>query len=434
MSDSLQVSLEAIAFQSDGAFVNTLKTLFQNAIDAAGDLRAIDAALTEISSLTLDRTGVWFEPSLVKAGLFENNYRLVMVDLNFNTFSPINPKAQKRLEMLDLNSMMGKELINGWVDLKNAKVGGFFSKIRNNWQIAPKFFDGTFTAGEILSLYFHELGHVFTIYEYMGETFVTNVILAEVVGRMDSQETITKKLWVGRCALKLAGVNTRTSDDVTAGEIAALVMEGQVTRMQRAVGTRWYDDRLGEAVADQFAARWGMAADLARALTKQERAGGIFADAGYEPVWLGVLMNVANFCTLPFSSVSQGVSRVLVATLANIAKTFGVNFAIGSGLFFMMGKSKYNTLPERISQLRRELGGVLRDRNIDEATRKRVLTDIQELDEIAEMRHEWSDVYSKVARYALGAVTGRDAALGQETMTEELANNRLYTLAASLKG
>ena len=433
MTLTLQESMEAIAFQTNAEYPKRVTKLFQQAMTANGELHLIERYLNEIAQLTLDATGIRFKPYFTKKAFLRGPYHVAAMVPNLNALSPLNPRAEKLLAKFDLDNMNGNQIIDGYVDLKMAKVGGFFSKLTNEFLITPSFFDGYFTAGEVAGFYFHELGHCYTYYEYLGQTLITNYILAEVVGRMDNQETLEKRMWVGKAALRLAEVDKSLREDVTSAEVVAMVLEGQVTRMQRALNTRWYDQRMAEAVADQFAARWGMGVDLARGLTKLERSAGIFAEAGYEPKWFGLMMNFSNIVALPFATVAEGAAKVLLATIKRIATTFAIGMATNSFTFFALS-SGYTTLPQRIAALRRELVTVLKDRSLDDAFRKRILAEIDELDKLLEEKHEWSDVFGKITRYSLDAVIGRGKEIGQQELTEELANNRLYQLSAALKG
>lgn len=433
MSQSLQESLEAIAYQSTNAYPAKLKELFQKIIDSNGDLIITKQCLDNIQDLTLSVTGIRFEPEMVEPNFLRGPYRISAKVPNLNALNPINQNAQKRLEKLDLDTMNHSEILEGYIDLKNARVGGFFSKLVNVFQISPAFFSGYFTAGEVAALYLHELGHCFTMYEYIGETLITNVIIAEVVGRMDSQETLEKRLLVGKAALKLAGSNVEVRDDITSAEVTALVLDGQVQRMRRAAGTKWYDQRLAEAVADQFAARWGMGLDLAKALAKQERSTGIFAEAGYEPIWFGVLMNFINLTAMPFKKAGEAITTVLLKSLSKVAMSYSISMITGSMVFFLVS-SRYSTIPQRTAALRREMVALLKDRKITDEFRRQVLAEIDELDKVLAEKHNWSDVYGKVGRYSLDTILGRNKELGAHELTEELANNRLYQLSAALKG
>lgn len=439
MLNKLAESMEAIAYQSTSDFPKKITTYFQNAIDGYSDSPAtnkpfqVKEAFDNIYNLTKLVTGIDFAPEWTKSGLFDGPYKIIAEVPNLNALSPINPDAQKRMAKYDLDGIAPSEIINGWVDLKLARVGGFFTHLRNKMMISPSFLNGHFTASELAALYLHELGHCFTMYEYLGETLITNFILAEVVGRMDSQATIEKRAIVGRAALRLARVDKTVDESANSADITALVLEGQIGRMQRALNTRWYDQRLAEVVADQFAARWGMGVDLAKALVKQERSKGIFAEAGFEPVWFGALMNFVNISSMPFKKLAEGTVKATMGAIVKLATSYSTTM-IGSSLSFFFISNGYATIPQRIAALRREMVSVLKNREIDPTLRKQILAEIDLLDEVAKEKHQWSDVYSKVGKYSLDVVLGRGRELGQQEMTEELANNRLYQLSAALKG
>lgn len=78
--------------------------------------------------------------------------------------------------------------------------------------------------------------------------------------------------------------------------------------------------------------------------------------------------------------------------------------------------------------------GFLRDPSLPDDIRKQVLADIAILDTELRNVHKYGDVFGKVFRFAYNVAVGRAHGVGQATVQESLANNRLYEASASLKG
>jgi hypothetical protein len=279
------------------------------------------------------------------------------------------------------------------------------------------------------------------MYFYMGETLVTNTILAEVVGRIDTEETVEKKFLIGKAAIKLSGgKSTKDVAEMTTDEITAVVLEGQMARMQQRTGSRWYDIRLAEALADQFASRWLAGAPLVTALGKLERSKNIFFSAtGFDPIWVGLSSNFFTVVMLPFKMVKVGeVAKYVLETsarpiLIKIAKAFCSSVALGSINQFTGTHKRYDTWEQRFAAIRRELVTLLKDRDLSPEIRKSALADIEVIDnEIAKI-HPYGDIMSKLAKWSWRTVTGRKQELDRHHNAEELANNRLYELSALFK-
>lgn len=440
MSNELQLSLEAIAFQTKKNFVRELISLFGQILAEHKNPSRVQALQAKITSLTLDTTGIWLEPHWEEAFLpwILGPYVIKVNTPNLNALSPINKKAVEKLRDFDLDNIRTTDLLTGTIDYANGKMTGFYSQIRHDLFWSKNMFEGDFVAEEITALYLHELGHGWTNLTYMGETLVTNVILAEVVGQYNLQETVEKKYRVGQVALKLASVDKKLPKDADMGELTAIVLEGQINRMQKAAGTRWYDERLAEAIADQYAIRWGMGAWLVKALAKLERSTGIFANEGYEPVWWGVLMNFMNVAFLPFNGSKYVVRYALEPMVKAIASSFAFSL-LTSGVATELikkvaGANGHAPMPQRVAAIRREIVSQLKQPKLNESVRKACLADLEVVDNELENVHSFSDIYSYVTKYVANAFMGRTTELGRHDLIENLANNRLYEFSALLKG
>lgn len=427
---NLQESMEAIAFQKNSTFFKDITELFAQAMKAESE-NELNAVLSKITAETLEITGIWMEPRQVKAGGFLAPYIVNIRIPDLNVVSPLNEGAVKRLRKFDVEGMTIQQVISGTIDMKTGKVSGFFSKIRHDFDFSRSLFDGHFTPDEVAGLYFHEVAHAWVNFKYLGESMATNVVLAEVVGQMDTQATIEKKYAVGLAALKLAGIDKRPPLDVDSSEITALVLQGQVARMQKEADTRWYDRRLAEYLADQWAARWMIGSALARALAKLERKKGIFAQAGYDPKWLGLTYNLMNLYGFPFSAAAGGVTNLVVKGLATIAKDFAWSFGFNV-VAELIGDDTHLDVTQRIQQQRREIVTMLKDRDLPKDMVDTALAEIKAIDEELSQVHPFSDVLGKVSRYVIDLFNGNKK-MSDELAKEELANNRLYELSAMLK-
>lgn len=431
--NSLQESFEAIAFQKDLTFPKTLTGLFEEACTVE-HLPDMSPVLQKIAELTRDVVNVTISVEVYDSTKVRGSpYYASVIMPDFNAFSPLNQKAIKRLENFDFANMTCEDLITGTIDRKNGKLGGWFSSIGLNIRFSSEFFNGNFTGAELAAIYTHELGHFYTFCEFMGETLSTNVIVAEVVGRMDSQASVDKRFELVKAALKISGQNPNVPKDIGTEEVMALLIKGQTTRMQGRAGTRWYDVRLAEALADQFTARWMLGAPLATALAKLERQKMFFQEAGYEPVWMGVFSNLLNVAFLPFGLVKVGVNALLLGSARSLMSSFV--FSLGfTCLSFGFGNKAYNTTKQRIRQQRRELVGLLKDRALTKTEVVDALADIKLIDDELDSTHNLSDVLGVFTNYLLRLFTGQRNEVDREIEKEELVNNRLYELAASIKG
>lgn len=428
-----QASMEAIAFQTNANLPKAIAAVFQKIIDIKGARPEADQLLEQIPAIVGSTTGLFVTPVLVE-GKAAKAFSMWVLDPNFNAYSPINTAATALMDKYELDKLETIEILNGKIDRKNGRVSGFYSKIPFRSGVSVSMFNGDFTAGELAAIFTHELGHPWSICEFLGQTLLTNVILAELVGRMDSQESESRKFALGRAALKLAENDQKIPSDVSSSEITALVLEGQVKRMQRAYNTRWYDQRLAESMADQFAARWMVGKDLVIALGKLERAKGfVDAEDGYNNIWAGVLGNLLTVVMLPYGfALKKGVAELTLHVMRRLAFGFAASFFI-SGTFYGLKQDNYPPMAVRIRQIRNEIVNLLKDRDLPKDLRERALEDLKIIDEESANVHPFVNVMNQLATYTLDLISGKGHALGANQMKENLANNRFFEFSASLR-
>lgn len=429
---SLCKSMEAISFQIGKDFPKKLDHLFEQVMIYSGDVRKLDDILSEVRSLTFETTGINMEIKVVKKEFFRP-FTLSVETPNYNTLSPLNAGAVKRLRDMNLDTFKVQSVLDGEVDLKEGRVSGFFSKILFKMTISENLLNDVLDPDELTAIYLHELGHPFTILEYMGQSLITNVVLAEVLGQLDPEDTAIRRYEVGTYAAKLCGSKDNIPEDPKIEEISAIVLKGQMTRMQNRINSRWYDERLAEAVADQFAARWMKGASLVKAIGKIQRQSGLWAENGYEPIWIGLTMNFINIITIPYNTATRALVKVgMRRIIESVATGFLVSLAMNALSF--TANSVKDAPKDRIEAIRREIITLLKDKNLPDDVRKTALEDLRVIDKEKGSIHSFSDVYSQLTNFVMQSLSGRREELNRHKLQENLANNRLYELSAILKG
>lgn len=430
MSKDIALCLESIAYQTHSIYPKLISDKFESILGSK-DLVHIDRVLNEISEITLKAKGLNIQFTLSN-GSFINPYEITATVPNLDAFSPINLDASKRLSKLDLNNFKVEDLLTGHVDLKNGRVSGFFSSIKFKIMFPIKIVeDAALTAQELTAIYLHEEGHAFVTCEFLGNTLQTNTIMAALLGQVD-EHTSQKRIYeIGVVASKISG-EPELGHDVTVDDIAVMVLKGQPKRMMARTNSRWYDARLTEALADQYAARHMSGASLVTALGKMNKKLGIFAPSGYEPMWLGGLSNFMNLLFFPFRYSVLGS----IALLKAIWKTYCITISISviSQTLSLFSSTTYDEPKMRLEAIRRESVGLLRDKNLPDDVRRSVLEDLKIIDKEIGSIHPYSDIISKIMRYTFKVATGKQMSDEYNHGLETLANNKLYELSSILKG
>lgn len=84
----------------------------------------------------------------------------------------------------------------GYIDLKNAKLGGQFTKVSHSITMGSLILlsDEYCSEEEAAALLLHEIGHIFTSYEWLANTLTTNAAIKMAVNDILSNEDPVKKI------------------------------------------------------------------------------------------------------------------------------------------------------------------------------------------------------------------------------------------------
>jgi hypothetical protein len=437
MFDLSDLSEEAISVQVNSVFPKRVGEIFANCLANKDDHAFVLIELEKLAKLTFDETGINLSFGYLKAELIAGKYLCSIKQPQLSAFNPLMPKMLAKLAALDYTNFVSDELLSGKLDMQKVKASGFYSQIQFLIKFTPEMFDGLLDAKELTSVFIHECGHAWTILEFMGQTVITNTILAESIGKLGPDDSAERVFEVGKAAILMAGgeVPDEVSDMM---DILVCIQQGQETRIQNRLSSKYVGNRLVERVADQFASRFLLGASLVTAFGKIERnRNPLLASSGYDPKWVGITSNLLSVVTFPYKALNAGAFKLTISILKGYALATAAPLLKAATTDYMndrFGLADRETPLERTASIRRELVGFLKNGALADDVRRQVLADLATID--VEMRnvHKYGDVITKAFTGAYNLAIGRTHAVGQATVQESLANNRLYEAAASLKG
>lgn len=437
MFDLSDLSEEAISVQVNSVFPKRVGEIFANCLANKDDHAFILMELEKLAKLTFDETGIDVTFGYLKAELIAGKYLCSIRPPQITAFNPLMPKMLAKVAALDYTNFVPDELLSGKIDMQKVRVSGFYSQIQILIKFTPEMFDGLLDSKELTSIYIHELGHVWTMFEFMGQTVITNTILAESIGKLGPDATPERIFEVGRAAILMAGgeIPDEINDMM---DIVVCVQQGQEKRIQNRLSSKYVGNRLVERVADQFASRFLLGASLVTAFGKIERnRNPLLASSGYDPKWVGITSNLMSIVTFPFGAIKEGVFKLTMSVLKGYALATAaplIKAATTDYLNDRFGLADRETPLERTGSIRRELVGFLKNGALADDVRRQVLADLATIDVELRNVHKYGDLITKMFSGAYNLAIGRTHAVGQATVQESLANNRLYEAAASLKG
>lgn len=322
-------------------------------------------------------------------------------------------------------------LIRGTVDLARSKVTGVFSELNcvlnmPSYWVSGKFQGGGFTAAELSAITLHEIGHLFTGFEYLWHSVTTNQVLAGVAKGLDeSADQHERELIMisAARALQLDEAELKTLAQNGTNKAATILILQESTRFSPSeIGSNPYDMNNWEQLADQFAARHGAQRDLITALDKVHRLTGDIATRSTGKYVALEVIKVLLFLGTIGLAVTTGPGAIV---------PFFILWAwiLGDG----PGDSLYDRPGVRLKRIRDQLVEQIKDRSLSKEVIERLKEDIVAVDKLLETvkdRFQWISI---IGNFLSGERRNR---LKQEKLQQELETlsaNDLFVKSAELK-
>lgn len=320
----------------------------------------------------------------------------------------------------------------GTVDLKNGKLGGVYSEIENPVWMGFHYCTQNFTPRQCVAILMHEIGHLFLAFEMMYRTIRASQVLAALHQvRTGNDTSLTYEH-----ALTLAGndltdnpkefIECVTMKDDTA--ICTVVF----TRVYHKLATDFGDNAVAgvnfEALSDNFAAKWGLAEDLATGLHVLYGSSSL----GRNDPFTGLLMYLSPL-------IATGIVGFYVAVGTAVAAGVGAAIVMVAFLVLFSGRSDnfgqqtnvYDKPYVRFQRIRETLVAQMKFLELDPVVRERLLKEINTIDGLLAGGKEINVIFDDIANIF---TSNRRAsfAFRLERDIELLAHNDLFVNAQRL--
>ena len=444
MNPHYQATMEAIDFQRDEMLLKEL-SMHVASLQGTQDTAERLAILKQMNATAFHHTGAKFTFHL----LADKDPNAFIIVPDSNSAAPMRPEAVKETLRKSGGICSEKEFFKGSIDLRNGKVSGIYSEIPMDIFFSVAFLKPTpkntmFTPEEVSAVLIHEMGHGVMYLRYLGGVVLSNIVIAEVCRLIQGgAEPI-----VVRDVLKVAEQKTgyRIKDLGTIDKnpdpllIQQVVMAEMVERIRSDLGTRFYDARAFEFVADQFAARHGGASHIVMALDRMYRECGYrpLEYSGRFPQFLCALAESARtIITVVGGGIAVGaqstVAMGVLAAMVGGGVTIVISIAVATLVTILGGGDIYDDVPNRFKAMRRELIASSKDQNIPQRMRLKIMQDIEMIDGVLKGVNENTFGPGFFRNFFAGVFTGKTAQIKFMRTLEELANNRLFELSNQLQ-
>jgi hypothetical protein len=436
MNPHYQATMEAIDFQRDEMLLKEL-SMHISALTGTQDVAERKAILKQMDATAFHHTGALFHFHL----LADNSPNAFILVPDSNSAAPMRPDVVKETLRKSGGICSEKEFFKGTVDLKKGRVSGVYSEIPMDIFFSVAFLKATpkgtyFAPEETSAVLIHEMGHGVMYLRYLGGNVLSNIVVAEVCKQIQGGADPI----IVRDILKVAEQKTgyRIKDLGTIDKnpdpllVQQVVMAEMIERIRSDLGTKYYDARAFEFVADQFAARHGGAAHIVKALDRMYR------DCGYRPLeyngrFAHFMLALVTNAKMIIGVVYMGYALGAVAALVTGGVTVVVGVAFATLVTILGGGDIYDDVPNRFMAMRRELIASTKDQNLTQQQRAKLIIDIGEIDKVMKNITEVKFGPGFFRDFMAGVFTGKTAQMKFMRTLEELANNRLFELSNQLQ-
>lgn len=321
----------------------------------------------------------------------------------------------------------------GTVDLKHAKIGGIFSEYLHDLycDIFGNLIIYKMTVPEVTSIILHELGHVFTFYEFADRMETTNQVLANLskeIRKNDNSDEAKKEYYIKE-ALTEFGATPEIIDDILNENkqviLGIKLFKQYIVYMKSQLPNSAYDNTAAEQLADNFAARFGYGRQLVTILDKFD----------YEETrMIGVLsfIEFIDFAIYP--------SLWALASMSMFGSLF-----IAFGLFVVVFRStlndygaaykdmRYDDMRARYVRVRQQYIEMIHKLNLPKDRLQTAINNIHAMDVIIKRTGNYKSIMEKLANFIFSVHRTTNDSVEMQYLLEEITHNNLFLKSAELQ-
>ena len=383
LKTSLRLGLETIAFQADPVLFNDLRIVI-NKLRSEKSITAEKLKKSGIDKVIFTRTGITIFPVL-KTGSKQTDYEAYVKPPQIDANNPVVNYYRKNWLSQNLDGMAAirsaKGMVTGSLNRATGKVSGVFSEIGCELTLSKAFFETDhFTDEEVAAVILHEIGHIWSYFEMLGEMLSTNYVIQTVSQEFLKTGDNEKRVAILSEAEIVLGIKIENKQDlarVSADDTLQAVIISNIVRENRSEFNSYVYDLTGwEQLSDQFAARHGCGVHLATALDKLYRLYG------------------SNSYMTGFGFYFWEAIKVMMV-IGAMWSGFGIAFVLLS-LMYCPLEREYDEPADRMQRIRKQLVEQTKMRDMSPELRADLLNDIAAVDSILSLIKDRETFYYKV--------------------------------------
>jgi len=321
-----------------------------------------------------------------------------------------------------------KELIinahnkKGYIDLKNAKVGGYYStfeqffifdfySLKQDYELTPR---------EVVAVILHEIGHVIHGMEQNRYLEEVNLIFLDIISDINDNRLDRAITRYNKDLKNVKDINVLVvSEDISKEQFNRTVLQAYIDLSKKQMLNRNYLNTNTEALADNFAAKFGLGSEITTVLSKLH---GTFENK--KELYEGVNYLAQGILLLFYSYIfSISIPAFLVLFFYNLYSISEINKPY-----------TYDDIIDRYKRIRNVMIRMLV--NIEKISMDRAKTiyrEIELIDKMIEQTPVPKDVMKMISNIVIPGSMDAMYYKDLNRMIEDGLNNELYVQALKIK-
>lgn len=342
-----------------------------------------------------------------------------------------------RKAIVELKNKMKSSSV--FVDRKKAKIVGLPNEyIAYVMHDLYGYFDkANLSAEECTAVLLHEIGHAFTYIEYSYRTIAsTSVLMDTFLENIDKKNRSPKDSLIiayEKATKKDIAKEVKDKNIVTA---TIYIMDNYIKENRYTMTGSTHPSVDSEQLADQFAGRFGLSAEVVTALEKIYQAAFKECD---KYLWSNIFQLLLCVVLLVIMGVATGAGAIIGLTILTTCILIWMSYLLATYKTSTENDpgyiNTYDSLKRRYERLRNEQIRNLRNLDVDEKEYKAsVISSIEKMDTILKsMPDDKVPLFDAIIRKFSSSAKHRVEVRMIEQLIEDLSENNLYLASAKLQ-
>lgn len=424
--DRFNYTQEAIAFQ-DGKLFNEVAAIFAK-VKSAGYTKGILKDL-KLNETVFKHTGIsvscefhpetgWFH--VYPPQISHNNIVLANAD-TFEWHYEVGMKL----------TYQSRVPLKGTVDTKRCRVGGVFSEMTSVVQMDPGFLTHSFydmSPEEYAAIFLHELGHVFTYFEFLTETVTTNQYLSSITKRLlEINNYDDRVVFISNVEHDLDMVvpdKDTLAKSNNGTSIYGVLVSSRRDAVRSSTDTWVYDYKTWEFLSDQFSIRVGSGKHLAAGLYKLVNAHG-----GIKTTRIDIFFSSVTMTLMSIGMIVGGLSGAgpVIFGIGIFIATIGLMNAASIQLH------PHDDNVQRLTRMKHEVLEQLKTEKISKEYRLVINDHVEAIEKMLKTMEDTRGMYETLFDYLLPHKRNARNQYEFQMKMEKLAGNSMFLNSSKLQ-